>query len=121
MSLIINLTVLIPLDEVRQGWSSKQYPHQVKTMSSYLGIFDHMFDGRSFRPTVVMNVDYWDGDSVHYGNFLQPVKVNHLAIFFNALTIWLINTSTLTALKIKTILYRLHANQKCHLITRMIL
>ena len=69
---------MIPLDEVRHGWSSKQYPHQVKTMSSYLGIYEDMFDGRSFRPTVVMNVNYQDGDSVHYGNFLQPVKVKHL-------------------------------------------
>jgi hypothetical protein len=76
--------VLIPLDDVRKGWTPKQYPHQVQTMASYLGIFDHMFDGRSFRPEIVMNIDYQDGDSVHYGNFLQPTKVNsigyHLAI-----------------------------------------
>lgn len=69
------LIVLIPLDEVRKGWSLKQYPHQVKTMASYLGIFDHMFDGKSFTPLVAMNVDYQDGSSVHYGNFLSPEKV----------------------------------------------
>ena len=70
--------MLLPLDEVRKGWTPKQYPHQVQTMASYLDIFDHMFDGRSFRPVVVMNIHYQDGNLVHYGNFLQPVKVKAL-------------------------------------------
>lgn len=44
-------------------------------MASYLGIFDHMFSGRSFRPMVVMNIDFQDGEAVHYGNFIEPTKV----------------------------------------------
>ena len=66
--------MFIPLDDVRKGWTLKQYPHQVQTMASYFGIFDHMFNSKSFKPTVVMNIDYQDGDLVHYGNFLQPTK-----------------------------------------------
>ncbi|XP_028392205.1 39S ribosomal protein L38, mitochondrial-like [Dendronephthya gigantea] len=68
--------LLIPLDEVMKGWALKQYPHQVKTMASYLGVFDHMFDGRSFTPLVAMNVDYPDGSSVHCGNFLSPAQTS---------------------------------------------
>jgi hypothetical protein len=70
--------VLIPLDEVRKGWTLKQYPSQVQTMASYFGIFDHMFDGRRFRPMMVMNVEYQDGHMVHYGNFLQTAKVKEI-------------------------------------------
>ena len=66
--------MLIPLDDVRKEWMPKHYPDQVQTMASYYGIFDHMLEGKCFRPSVVMDVNY-NEDEVHYGNFLQPEKV----------------------------------------------
>lgn len=67
--------LLVPLDDVRQGWIPKKYPHQVMTMASYYGIYDHMFDGIEFTPTAVMDIDYGDV-LVHYGNFIEPVKTS---------------------------------------------
>ena len=68
--------VCVPLDEVRKGWIPKKYPHQVMTMASYYDIYDHMFDGTTFMPWVVMDIDYGDNVGVHYGNFIEPAKVN---------------------------------------------
>ena len=75
----LHLIVFIPLDDVRKGWTLKQYPHQVQTMASYFGIFDHMFNSKSFKPTVVLNVEYQDDDLVHYGNFLEPTQVRDVS------------------------------------------
>lgn len=68
--------MLVPLDDVRSGWIPKRYPHQVMTMASYYGIYEHMFDGLKFMPQVVMDIDFSDKVGVHYGNFIEPIKVN---------------------------------------------
>ena len=78
--------VLIPLEEVSQEWyTEKGTVHQFNVAKHY-GIYDHLFNGSYFMPTVPLGVFYPvsnDEDSVNpvfRGNKLEPAEVGEAFI-----------------------------------------
>lgn len=63
-------TLLIPLDIVKKDWMAKNELITTTNLARHYGIFEHMFQGKEFTPSVRMRVKFGETDQVHYGNFL---------------------------------------------------
>lgn len=81
---VFNLTVFIPLDTVRREWMLKSEFSITTKLARHYDIFEHMFNGEEFTPTVRMSVTFGETDNVHNGNFLTPSQVSIInSINFN--------------------------------------
>ena len=49
-------------------------------LARHYDIFEHMFKGEEFTPTVRMSVTFGETDHVHNGNFLTPSQVRVINI-----------------------------------------
>ena len=73
--MVLNSTVSIPLETVRKEWMAKYEFSTTTKLARHYGIFENMFQGNEFIPSVRMLVTFGQTDQVHYGNFLTPSQV----------------------------------------------
>lgn len=59
---------------------SKREFSLVTKLARHYDIFEHMFNGEEFTPTVRMSVTFGETDYVHNGNFLTPSQVRVINI-----------------------------------------
>ncbi|XP_031556350.1 39S ribosomal protein L38, mitochondrial-like isoform X2 [Actinia tenebrosa] len=65
-----NLT--INLDAVHKDWLAKGL-QSTRNLAKHYGIFEHIFAGLEFKPTVLMKIIYEQGNQeVKWGNFVSP-------------------------------------------------
>ena len=55
-------------------------------LARHYSIFEHMFQGKEFTPSVRMRVKFGETDQVHYGNFLLSSQVWGTLVFFSSYT-----------------------------------
>jgi len=66
----------IPLETVRKEWMAKYEFSTTTKLARHCSIFEHMFQGNEFIPSVRMLVTFGQTDQVHYGNFLTPSQAS---------------------------------------------
>ena len=73
--IVLNTTVLIPLETVRKEWLARSEFSTTTKLARHYDIFEHMFNGEEFKTTVGMSVTFGETDHVLNGNFLTPYQV----------------------------------------------
>ena len=61
---------------VRREWNAKHGAEDTRKLARHYGIYEHMFGGTEFTPSVEMRVCYGEECEVHKGNVITPTQVS---------------------------------------------
>ena len=69
--------VRVPLDMVRKEWYAKHGAEDTVKLARHYGVYEHVFGGMEFSPSVEMRVSFGEDCEVYRGNFIRPTQVSH--------------------------------------------
>jgi large subunit ribosomal protein L38 len=77
--MFLNVTVQVPLKEVKEEWLKTGGPFHIRQVAKHYGVYDDLFGDAYFTPRVMLDVHYKLNDEgdlpVHRGNVIKPSEV----------------------------------------------
>lgn len=86
------------MDLIKKEWYTKHGVADTVKLARHYGIYNNVFGGMEFTPSVEMRVSFGEGCEVHKGNIITPTQVSQQGFFCFKVELPMLDKSWLTPL-----------------------